>query len=145
MILAIIYNREVETAHLFFKLSLTCVFCVFLCLFFLISLPEPPDSQGELTVYQYSGVRPSIRPSSIVVVRLPSVDHFQRSSPKPLLNNYSQITCGPPLEGGRHLYKLSRSHDQDCRHAHEWKTLLKIFFSRTKGFMILKLGKQHRD
>ena len=43
------------------------------------------------------------------------------------------------------LFKRSRSHDQDGCHAHILgKNLKKIFFSRTKRPMTLKLGTQHR-
>ena len=45
----------------------------------IFSSPEPSGSQGELIVYPCSVVRPSVRPSS-VVVRPSVVHHFQRSS-----------------------------------------------------------------
>ena len=58
----------------------------------------------------------------------------------------SQILCGAPLgRGNESLYKWSRSHDQDGRHAHIWYKPLKIFFSRTRNPMILKLGMQHSE
>ena len=57
------------------------------------------------------------------------------------LANQSQILCGASLgRGNESVYKWSRSHDQDGRHAHIWWKLLKIFFSRTRSPMILKLG-----
>ena len=57
------------------------------------------------------------------------------------LANQSQILCGASLgRGNESLYKRSRSHDQDGRHAHIWYKPLKIFFSRTRSPIILKLG-----
>ena len=85
----------------------------------IFSSPEPLGSQGELIVYPSSRrpsvCRPSIvRPSSVV-------HHFQRSSPLNRLANQSQILCGASLgRGNESLYKWSRSHDQDGRHAHVW-------------------------
>ena len=83
-----------------------------------ISSPEPLGSQGELIVYPWSGVRrpsvvrPSVRPSSTMLKHL-------------LLGNrladQSQILCEASLgRGNQSLYKWSRSHDQDGRHAHIW-------------------------
>ena len=47
---------------------------------------------------------------------------------------------------GRSLYEWSRSHDQDRRHDYKKQKPLKIFFSRTKRPVILKLGmKHHRE
>ena len=77
----------------------------------IISSPEPLGSQGELIVYQWIW-RPSSRPSSTMLKHL-------------LLGNrladQSQILCGASLgRGNVSLYKRSRSHDQDGRHAHIW-------------------------
>ena len=47
--------------------------------------------------------------------------------------------------GNKNLFKRSRSHDQDVRHAHIWLKPDKIFFSGTKRSMTLKLGMQHQE
>ena len=73
------------------------------------SSPEPSGSQGELIVYPCSGVRPS------------SVHNFKHLLLWNRLANQSQILCGASLgRGNESLYKWSRSHDQDGRHAHIW-------------------------
>ena len=79
----------------------------------LFSSPEPLGSQGELIVYPWSGVRrPSVRPSSTMLKHLLLGNH---------LANQSRILCGASLgSGNESLYKWSRSHDQDGRHAHIW-------------------------
>ena len=41
--------------------------------------------------------------------------------------------------GNERIYKLSRSHDQDCRHGYKYQKPPKILFFRTRGPMILKL------
>ena len=76
------------------------------------SSPEPLGSQGELIVYQWIRRPSSVRPSSTMLKHL-------------LLGNrladQSQILCGASLgRGNESLYKWSRSHDQDGRHAHIW-------------------------
>ena len=77
-----------------------------------VSSPEPLGSQGELIVYASSRRPSSVRPSSTMLKHL-------------LLRNrwadQSQILCGASLgRGNESLYKWSRSHDQDGRHAHIW-------------------------
>ena len=42
------------------------------------------------------------------------------------------------------IYKWSRSHDQDGCHGYKYQKPLKIFFSRTRRPMILKLGMKHQ-
>ena len=42
------------------------------------------------------------------------------------------------------VFKWSRSHDQDGRHAHIWEKPIKIFFTGTERLMTLKLGMQHK-
>ena len=74
------------------------------------SSPEPLGSQGELLVY------PSSRRPSVV---RPSVHHFQRSSPlKPLGQSMPKFMRSLLGKGNESIYKWSRSHDQDGRHAH---------------------------
>ena len=69
---------------------------------------------GELIVYQWSGVRPS-------VVRRPSASSTML---KDLLlrnrwSDQSQILCGASLGRGNDiLFAASGSHDQDGRHTH---------------------------
>ena len=53
------------------------------------------------------------------------------------------MSCGASLGwGNESLYKWSKSHDQDGRHAHIYY-ILKVFFSGTERLMTLKLGIQH--
>ena len=100
----------------------------------IISSPEPSGSQGELIVYPWSGVCRR-RPSSS------SVHIFKRLLLRNRLANQSQILCGASLgRGNESLYKWSRSHDQDGRHAQKCSKPKKIFFSRTTGPIALKLG-----
>ena len=71
---------------------------------------------GELIGYSWSGVRPSVRPFTMLKDLL-----LQNR-----LANQSQILCGASL--GREndiLFTASGSHDQDGRHAHMVKTLQK--------------------
>ena len=104
-------------------------------LFKVFSSPEPSGSQGELIVYPYSGVRVASLLSSS------SSTMFKHLLLRNRFANQSQILCGASLgRGNESLYKWSRSHDQDGRHAHIWLKPLKIFFSRTRSPMILKLG-----
>ena len=86
----------------FFFFCFFCFFFVFFCCFF--GSPEPSGSQGELIVYPYSGV------SSTMFKHLLLWNRFA---------NQSQILCGASLgRGNESLYKWSRAHDQDGRHAH---------------------------
>ena len=79
-----------------------------------ISSPEPLGSQGELIVY------PSSRRPSGVRWR-PSSTLFKDLLLRNRLANQSQILFGASLgRGNESLYKWSRSHDQDDRHAHIW-------------------------
>ena len=53
--------------------------------------------------------------------RRPSVHNFKHLLLQNCLANQSQILCGASLgRGDESLYKWSRSHDQDGRHAHIW-------------------------
>ena len=65
--------------------------------------------------------------------------HLQYLKP---LGQSNQTLCSASLErGNESLYKWSSSHDQDGRHGYKkQKPLMKIFFSRTRRPMILKLG-----
>ena len=72
---------------------------------------------GELIVYPWSGVRPS--------VRRPSVRRLSTMLKHLLLRNrladQNQILCGASLgRGNEVLFAASGSHDQDGRHAHIW-------------------------
>ena len=79
------------------------------------SSPEPSGSQGELIVYPYSGVRVSSLLSSSSSTMFKHLLLWNRFA------NQSQILCGASLgRGNESLYKWSRSHDQDGRHAHIW-------------------------
>ena len=70
---------------------------------------------GELIGYPWIR-RPSSSSSSSVVC-----SHFQTSSPLNRSANQSQILCGASFgRGNESLYKWSRSHDQDGRHANIW-------------------------
>ena len=107
--------------------------------YLVFSSPEPSVSQGELIVYPWSGVR---RTSSVVVVVRP---HFQTLLLWNRLTNQSQISCGAPLgRGNESLYKWSRSHDQNGRHAKNCSKSLKIIFSGTGEPISMKLGIWHR-
>ena len=80
---------------------------------FIFSSPEPSGSQGELIVYPCSGVRCRCRRLSSTMFK-----HLLRRN---RLANQSQIVYGASLgRGNESLYKWSRSHDQDSRHAHIW-------------------------
>ena len=69
---------------------------------------------GELIGYQW--IR---RPASSS--DRPSVHIFKHLLIRNCLANQSQILCGASLgRGNESLYKWSRSHDQDGRHAHIW-------------------------
>ena len=83
----------------------------YLRLFFLAHLSR--RLIGELIVYQWSGVRPSVvRPSSTMLKHL-----LLRNR----LADRSQILCGASLGRGNDiLFAASGSHDQDGRHAHIW-------------------------
>ena len=73
----------------------------------IVSSHWPSDSQGELIVYPYAGVRPSV-PLSIFVCQ-------------PLSKKLLGFHVEPPWEGvakSKSLYKLSGSHDQDGHHAY---------------------------
>ena len=62
-----------------------------------------------------------------------------------LLVNQSQTLCGALLgRVNESLYKWSKSHDQDGRNGYKQQKPLKIFFSRTRRPMILKLGMKHQ-
>ena len=76
------------------------------------SSPEPLGSQGELIVYPCSGVRRRRR--------CRCRQQFQTSSLNSLAKQ-SQILWSASLgRGNKSLYKWSRSHDQNGRHAHKW-------------------------
>ena len=76
-----------------------------------VSSPEPLGSQGELIVYPWSVVHPSVRPSSSTMLK-----HLENR-----LDDQSQILCGASLgRGNKILFVASGSHDQDGRHAHIW-------------------------
>ena len=71
---------------------------------------------GELIGYSWSVVRRRRRPASVV-------------RPSTISNVFFSETAWPieakfyvehPWQGGKSLYKWSRSHDQDGRHAHIW-------------------------
>ena len=81
-----------------------------------------------------------VRPSSLSSVRRPQ---FQRSSPLKLLDRSKPNIMWSILRrgGNETLYKWSRSHDQDGRHAHIClKKRKQIFFSGTGGLISTKLG-----
>ena len=74
---------------------------------------------GELIGYRWSGVRPSVRPSS--VVRRRPFTMLKDLLLQNCLANQSQILCGASLgRGNESLFAASGSHDQDGRHAHIW-------------------------
>ena len=78
-------------------------------LYVFFSSPEPLGSQGELIVYPYSGVR---------CRRQQCLNIFSSETTLPIK---AKFYVEPPWEGGtKVLYKWSRSHDQDGRHAHKW-------------------------
>ena len=80
----------------------------------ILSSPEPLGSQGELIVYP-SSRRPSVRR------RPPFSKIFSSETAWPIKTKFY---VEQPWEGGtkvyESLYKWSRSHDQDGRHAHIW-------------------------
>ena len=60
------------------------------------------------------------------------------------LADWSQISCGASMGyGNESAYKWFMSHDQGGRHYHIWSKHLKIFFSKIKRPVTLKLGMQH--
>ena len=75
-----------------------------------ISSPEPSGSQGQLIVYQLSVV---------VVIRRPQCYNiFSSETAWPIKAKfYVEPSWGG---GGESLYKWSRLHDWDGRHAHIW-------------------------
>ena len=74
---------------------------------------------GELIGYPWSGVRPSVRPSS--VVRRRPFTMLKDLLLQNCLANQSQILCGASLgRGNESLFAASGSHDQDGRHANIW-------------------------
>ena len=84
---------------------------------------------------------------SIPMVRRPSssVHIFKLLLLWNRLTNQSQTLWGASLgRGNESLYKWSRSHDQDGRHAQKCSKPLKIFFSGTGGPISTKLGIWHR-
>ena len=67
---------------------------------------------GELIVYPWSVVRPSVRRRTFTMLK-----HLLRNR----LADQSQILCGASLgRGNEILFAASGSHDQDGRHAHIW-------------------------
>ena len=118
MVLPRLGKKELICLLLFTCDYVVCVWRGFLFLWVLgmgcvISSPEPLGSQGERILYPCSVVRPS---SS---VRPLSVHNFKHLLLPNRLANQSQILCGASIgRGNESLYKWSRSHDQDGRHAH---------------------------
>ena len=79
----------------------------------IFSSPEPSGSQGELIVYPYSGVRRRRRCRCRCQQCL---NIFSSETAWPIK---AKFLCGASLgRGNESLYKCSRSHDQDGRHAH---------------------------
>ena len=73
------------------------------------------------------------------------IQHFQTSFPeKPLCRLKPNFKWSLNGIGERNVFKWSRSHDQDGRHAHMWLKHEKIFFSGTKRLMTMKVCMHHQ-
>ena len=68
--------------------------------------------------------------------------YFRTSSLKSLDQSTPNFILSLRGKGEESLYKWSRSHDQDGRHAHIWQKPSKIFY-RTNSPMVMKLGMEH--
>ena len=77
----------------------------------IFSSPEPSGSQGGLIVYPCSGVPDRGRGRR---------QKFQTSSLKLLGQSKPNFMWSLLGKGNESMYKWSRSHDQDGRHAHMW-------------------------
>ena len=97
------YNPQIIFYHFFCKMN-SVIFQAFLA-------HLSHRLIGELIVYSWSGVRPSV---SVIVN---NVKHLLQNC----LPDQSQILCGASLgRGNESLFAASGSHDQDGRHAHIW-------------------------
>ena len=86
------------------------------------SSPEQLDSQDERIVYPCSVI--------IFVVIVVVVHNVQTSSLKSLGQSKPNFMWSILRRGNQSLYELSRSHDQDGRHAHKLvKTLTNLLIS----------------
>ena len=116
-------DKNVDGVLHFFVVNLIPTLGVF------FSSPEPSGSQGELTVYPCSGVR---RPSS---ARRPQCSNiFSSETAWPIKVKFY---VEPSLEGRMKVYINGPGHKTKmaaCLY------MVKIFFSRTRIPMILKLG-----
>ena len=75
-----------------------------------LTLFSSPEPQAHQVSSSYPHDPASVRPSSALFKAL-----------RNRLANESQISCGASvIRGNESLYKWSRSHDQDGRHAHKW-------------------------
>ena len=100
-----------------------------------ISSPEPLGSQGELIVYQWSGVRrPSVRRR-----RRPQCSNiFFSKTAWPIK---AKFYVEPPWEGGTKVYINGPGHMTKMAATPIYgKNPSKIFFSRTGGPIFTKLG-----
>ena len=99
----------------------------------IFSSPEPSGSQGELTVYPYSGVR-----CRRCRRRQQCLNIFSSETALPIK---AKFYVEPPWEGGAKVYKNGPGHmtKMAAMPIYGIKSL-KIFFSRTRRPMILKLG-----
>ena len=100
----------------------------------IVSSHEPSVSQDELIVYPCSGDRccRSRRRQRYI---------FSSETAWPIK---AKCLCGSSLgKANEILYRWYITHDQDGRHAHIWQKPFKIFSSRTRSPMILKLDMYH--
>ena len=101
----------------------------------IISSPEPLGSQGELTVYPCTGVRPSSvrRPSTSTISNI-----FSSETAWPIK---AKFYVEPPWEGGTKVYINGPGHMTKMAAMPIYgKNPSKIFFSRTGRPIFTKLG-----
>ena len=104
---------------------------------YLFSSPEP-KAHGELIGYSWSGVRPSVRPSSVVRPSLTITNIFFSETAWPIK---AKFFVKPPWVGGtkvcsRHLGHMTKMAATPIY----GKNPSKIFFSRTGRPIFMKLG-----
>ena len=102
------------------------------------SSPELSGSQGELIVYPYSGVHCRCHRCRRRRRRQQCLNIFSSETALPIK---AKFYVEPPWEGGTKVYINGPGHMTKMAAMPIYgKNLLKIFFSRTRSPMILKLG-----
>ena len=107
---------------------------------YIFSSPEQLGSQGELIVYP-SSRRPSVVRRTLSVRRPPFSKIFFSETAWPIK---AKFNVEPPCEGGTKVYINGPGHMTKMAATPIYGKTLKLFFSRTRSPMILKLGMWHQ-